>query len=62
MDFHVTLSALIGALIVIALGNFVERRRRRNHEPGLLPVLPFQLIGAVVALLAVLHLLTLWRA
>jgi len=62
MDLSFTLTALAAAIAVIALSVFVERRRRRNHEPGLLPMLPFQLMGAVVALLAVLHLLTLWRA
>ena len=61
MDFYLTIFALVLGLGLVGLSSFIDRRRRKTFNPGLIPMLPVMFAGAIIALLAAAHLLTLFR-
>jgi LPXTG-motif cell wall-anchored protein len=61
MAFYLTIFALLVGLGLVGLSSFIDRRRRKNFAPGLIPMLPVMFAGAIIVLLAAAHLLTLFR-
>ena len=53
-----TLGALIAGLVLMGTVSLIERRPRKSLNPPLLPTTPFMFAGALVAILAAVHLLT----
>ncbi len=58
MEMDLTLAALIAGLALVGAMSYMERRPRKGLDPSLLPTTPFMFAGALVALLAAVHLLT----
>ena len=59
MELWITWTALVLGLIVVALAAWAERRPRERLEPRLVPTTPVMFLGALVAFLALVHLLNL---
>ena len=53
------LALLAGAAIVITMA-WLERRPRQSLAPRLTPTTPILLVGALIGLVALVHLLNLW--
>jgi len=60
MEMDITLGALIAGLALMGAMSFLEHRPRRGLNPRLLPTTPFLFAGALIALLAGAHLLTIF--
>jgi len=58
MEMDLTLAALVAGLALMGAMSYVERRPRKGLDPRLLPTTPFMFAGAMVAILAAVHLLT----
>jgi hypothetical protein len=58
-EFSVTLAVFAASLTLVAVMAWLERRPRRGLDPPLVPTTPFLFIGAMVGLLAFVHLLNL---
>ena len=52
-------SLAFGAGLAAAMA-IIERRPRKSLDPRLIPTTPFLLIGALIGLVALVHLLNLW--
>lgn len=61
MDFVLTGLAFLFGVGLVVVSNIVDRRRRANFTPGGLPALPVMFAGTIIALLAAVHLITLFR-
>lgn len=59
-ELWLTLAALAAGVLLAAAAVVLERRPRRGIDPVLVPTTPLLFIGAVVGLLALVHLLNLW--
>ncbi len=60
MEMALTLGTLAAGLVLMGTMSFIEHRPRKDLEPRLLPTTPFMFAGAVIAILAVVHLLTVF--
>jgi uncharacterized membrane protein len=60
MEMSLTVAALVAGLALMGAMSLLERRPRQNLNPRLLPTTPFMFAGALVALLAAVHLLTVF--
>jgi hypothetical protein len=60
METAVTFVAFTGGIGLVGLASWLERRPRDLTRPPLLPTTPVMFLGATVALLAAIHLLTLY--
>ncbi len=58
MELDLTVGALVAGLALTGAMSLIERRPRKSLEPRLLPTTPFMFAGAVIAILAAVHLLT----
>jgi hypothetical protein len=58
MDMTLTLGALLAGLALMGAMSYVERRPRQNLDARLVPTTPLMFAGALVAILAAVHLLT----
>jgi lysylphosphatidylglycerol synthetase-like protein (DUF2156 family) len=63
LDMALTLIALAAGVALIASSTYLDKRRRRDFRPNAIPIpiMPMLMIGAVIALLALIHLTTIWR-
>lgn len=59
-ELWITLAALVFGIALAATMAVIERRPRSDLAPRLLPTTPIMFIGALVGLLALVHLLNLW--
>ncbi len=59
-DTTITLALLVVSTTTVATMIGLESRARRDLNTSLLPTTPIMLIAALVALLALVHLLNLW--
>jgi len=59
-ELWITLAALVFGVALAATMAVIERRPRSDLAPRLLPTTPIMFIGALVGLLALVHLLNLW--
>lgn len=59
METTVTCGALVLGIGLVGLASWLERRPRDILRPRLVPTTPLMFAGALVAILAVVHLLTL---
>ncbi len=59
-EIWITLAALVFGIALAATMAVIERRPRSDLAPRLLPTTPIMFIGALVGLLALVHLLNLW--
>ncbi len=60
IEVWITLAALaFGAGLVAAMA-ILERRPRQSLDPRLIPTTPLLLAGALIGLMALVHLLNLW--
>ncbi len=59
MGSTTTLLLLAGGLALMAWAGWRERRWHKDMEPPLVPTTPVMFAGALIALLALAHLLTL---
>ena len=59
LDHLLTYAALALGLGIIAATVIAERRPRTSLEPRLIPTTPVMFAGALIALLAVVHLVNL---
>jgi hypothetical protein len=59
-EIWITLAALVFGIALAATMAVIERRPRSDLAPRLLPTTPVMFIGALVGLLALVHLLNLW--
>ena len=53
-----TVGALVAGLALMGAMSVLERRPRQNLDPRLVPTTPLMFAGALVAILAAVHLLT----
>jgi len=53
-----TVGALVAGLALMGAMSVLERRPRANLDPRLVPTTPLMFAGALVAILAAVHLLT----
>jgi len=60
MEMDLTLGALALGLALMGTMSFIEHRPRRGLKPRLVPTTPFMFAGALIALLAGAHLLTIF--
>ena len=60
MEMALTLGALAAGLALMGTMSFLEHRPRDGLNTRLLPTTPFMFAGAVIAILAVVHLLTVF--
>lgn len=60
MEMDLTLGALAAGLALMGTMSFLEHRPRRGLNPRLLPTTPLMFAGAVIAILAAAHLLTVF--
>ncbi len=58
-NFLITAAIAFGAITVVGLMSWRERRPRTDLTPSLLPSTPLILFGGIVALLALVHLVNL---
>lgn len=59
MELWITWSALIAGLAVVGLMAWLERRPRVGLDPQLVPTTPVMFAGALIVLLALVHLVNL---
>jgi energy-converting hydrogenase Eha subunit A len=59
-EITLTLSALSMGVAVVVLMIRLERRKRTNLQPSLIPTTPILLVGGTVAIMALVHLLNLY--
>jgi len=58
MEMTLTVGALVAGLALMGAMSVLERRPRQNLDPRLVPTTPLMFAGALVAILAAVHLLT----
>jgi hypothetical protein len=58
METTLTVAALVAGLVLVAVMSLIERRPRKDLSPRLLPTALLMFAGALVAILAAAHLLT----
>jgi hypothetical protein len=58
-DHLVTFAALVVGGGLVAYTAILERRPRQTLDPRLLPTTPIMFVGALIAVLALVHLMTL---
>ena len=61
MDLSATLALLAVGIALVAAMAWRERRPRKSLSPPLLPSRPFLFLGAIVTVVAAVHLLTFLR-
>ena len=59
-ELWLTIAVLLAGFGLIAAMSWLERRPRQSLEPRLIPTTPVLFAGAIIALLAAVHLLNLW--
>ena len=59
-ELWLTIAALLAGTGLAAAMTWAERRPRTSLKPRLVPTTPLLFIGAVIGLLALVHLLNLW--
>ena len=59
MTFELTVAILLGALAIVALANWRERRPRELGRPPLVPSTAIQAIAIVVVIVMLAHLVSL---
>jgi hypothetical protein len=57
MEMTLTVAALVAGLALVGAMSYVEHRPRHNLDTRLLPTTPLMFAGALVAILAAVHLL-----
>lgn len=60
VELWMTIAALLAGGGMVAAMALIERRPRKGFDPHLVPTTPLLFVGAVVGLLALVHLLNLW--
>ncbi len=60
METTVTVAALVVGLGLVGASSWLERRPRDLARPRLLPTTPVMFAGALLSLLAAVHLLTIF--
>ena len=55
-----TFAAFLLGIVLVGLMVWIERRPRTDINPRLMPTTPFMFAGALIGLLALVHLLNLW--
>lgn len=60
LELWTTLAALAAGAGLVAAMAVLERRPRKSFDPRLIPTTPLLLAGALIGLLALVHLLNLW--
>ncbi|MGE0212547.1 MAG: hypothetical protein AB7S41_12695 [Parvibaculaceae bacterium] len=60
METTVTCSALALGIGLVGLASWLEHRPRDLMRPRLVPTTPLMFLGALVAILAAVHLMTLF--
>ena len=60
-DVTLTLIALAVGAALVATSITLDKRRRRVFTTGFVPIMPILFLGAIIALLALIHLTTIWR-
>ncbi len=60
MDLALTLFTLAGGVGLVCLTSWLEHRPRTNLKPRLIPTTWLMFAGALVALLATVHLMTIF--
>ncbi len=56
-EFWITIAALVAGVALFAGMAILERRPRKDIMPRLVPTTPLMFVGALTAILAVVHLL-----
>ena len=59
LQLALTLLVLVAALLIIVRIVIVEKRPRKDLNPGLIPTTPVMIASGFVALLAFIHLINL---
>ena len=59
MELVLTIFALVAGVALVTYASWMERRPRTSMSPPLIPSTPLMFAGAIIAILAVAHLLTL---
>jgi hypothetical protein len=59
-EFYLTLAAALLGLGLVGVAALMERRPRKSLNPHLFPTTPAMFAGAVVALLAIVHLANIY--
>ncbi len=59
-ELAITVSALLAGFGLVAGMIVLERRPRTSLNPRLIPTTPIMLLGALVAVLAIVHLVNLY--
>jgi hypothetical protein len=60
MEMAVTVGALVAGAGLVGAMSWIERQPRNLLAPRLVPTTPLMFLGAFVALLAAVHLLTIF--
>lgn len=60
MEVAITVAALVAGIGLVGASSWLERRPRDLAKPRLLPTTPIMFAGALIALLAAIHLLTIF--
>lgn len=56
-DFWMTIAAFVAGVAMVGIAGYLERHPRQDLMPRLVPTTPLMFVGALVAVLAVVHLL-----
>ena len=59
MEWTITITALAGGAILAGSMAWLEKRPRTDLSPRLVPTTPIMFAGILVALMAIIHILTL---
>jgi hypothetical protein len=59
VETAVTVAAIVIGAVLVGLMSWLERRPRTGLSPRLFPTTPLMFAGALIAILALVHLLTI---
>ncbi|MCX7344984.1 MAG: hypothetical protein NTU78_04480 [Alphaproteobacteria bacterium] len=59
-ELAITVGALLAGSGLVAGMVVLERRPRTSLNPRMIPTTPVMLLGALIAILAIVHLVNLW--
>ncbi len=59
MEWAVTVVALIGGAVLAGTMAWLEKRPRTDLKPRMVPTTPVMFIGVLIAIMALVHILTL---
>lgn len=59
MEWAVTITALIGGASMAGMMAWLEKRPRVDLNPRLVPTTPIMFLGILIAIMALVHMLTL---